>query len=99
VDVTRFRPDEGIHTGLDELARYIQSWRQTWIEHSFKLEEALDAGDRVVTVILESGTGRTSGAPATIRYGQVITLRKGKIVETIVYRDVDDAVKAAGLRG
>ncbi len=96
-DVTRFRPDEGIHSGREELARYIQSWRETWAEHSFSLEQALDAGDRVVAVIVESGTGRSSGAPVTIRYGQVIRLRGGKIAETIVYREVEEALEAAGL--
>jgi ketosteroid isomerase-like protein len=96
-DVTRFRPDEGTHTGLEELTKYLQSWRETWAEHSFSLEQALDAGDRVVAVIVESGTGRASGAPVTIRYGQVITVRGGKIIETIVYRDVDEALEAAGI--
>ncbi len=96
-DVTRFRPDEGIHRGREELARYIRSWRETWAEHSFSLEHALDAGDRVVAVIVESGTGRASGAPVTIRYGQVIQVSEGKIAETIVYRDVDEALEVAGL--
>ena len=96
-DVTRFRPDEGIHSGREELASYIQSWRETWAEHSFSLELALDAGDRVVAVIVESGTGRASGAPVAIRYGQVITVSGGKIAETIVYRDVDKAFEVAGL--
>jgi ketosteroid isomerase-like protein len=97
-DVTRFRPDEGVHSGLDELATYLGTWRDTWTEHSFSLESAVDAGDRVVAVIRESGRGRSSDAPVTLRYGQVITVRDGKITETVVYRDSDDAFRAAGLR-
>ena len=96
-DVSRFRPDEGVHTGLDELARDLGSWRETWTEHSFSLEQAVDAGDRIVVVIQESGRGTSSGAPVTIRYGQVITVRDGKITETVVYRDPADAFEAAGL--
>lgn len=96
-DVSRFRPDEGIHSGLEELAKYLASWRATWTDHSFSLQRAVDAGDRVVAVIEESGKGKSSGAPVTIRYGQVITVRDGKIVETVVYRDPDDAFDAAGL--
>ena len=98
-DVTRFRPDEGVHRGLAELTKYITSWRQTWAEHSFALERAVDAGDRVVAVIRESGTGRASGASVTIRYGQVIRVREGKIVETVVYADPADAFAAAGVSG
>lgn len=96
-DLTRFRPDEGVHRGMAELARDIGSWRETWVEHSFSLERAVDAGDLVVAVIRESGTGKASGTPVTIRYGQVIKVRDGKIVETVVYREVADAFDAAGL--
>jgi ketosteroid isomerase-like protein len=96
-DVTRFRPDEGVHRGMDELARYIGSWRDTWSAHDFALERVIDAGDRVVAVVRESGVGRSSGAPVTVRYGQVITVRDGKIVETVVYSEPRDAFEAAGL--
>ena len=97
-DVSRLRPDEGVHGGLDEAAKHLISWRAAWSEHSFSLERAIDAGDRVVAVIQESGRGASSGAQVTIRYGQVITVRDGKIVETVVYRDPSDAFQAAGLR-
>lgn len=98
-DVSRFRPDEGVHRGLDELAKYIGSWRDTWKDHAFSLESVVDAGDVVVVVVRESGRGKSSGAPVTIRYGQVITVSDGKIVETVVYRDPEDAFDAAGLSG
>ena len=96
-DLTRFRPDEDVHSGLPELARDIGAWRETWSDHSFVLEQAVDAGDRVVTVIRESGRGRASGAPVEMRYGQVVTVREGKIVETVVYQDPAEALEAAGL--
>ena len=96
-DVRRFRPDAEVHSGLDELAKYLVSWRATWTEHSFSLEQAIDAGDRVVAVIQESGRGTSSGAQVTVRYGQVITVRDGKIVETVVYRDPSEAFQAAGI--
>jgi ketosteroid isomerase-like protein len=96
-DVTRFRLDEGVHRGLDELAKYIASWRETWREHSFSLERVVDAGDVVVAVIRESGRGESSGAPVTVRYGQVITVRDGTTVETVVYADPEAAFDAAGV--
>ena len=96
-DVSRFRPDEDVHSGLEELANALGSWRDTWTDHSFSLERIIDAGERVVAVIRESGRGKSSGAPVTVRYGQVITVRDGKIVETVVYSDPEDAFEAAGL--
>lgn len=94
-DVSRFRPDVETHSGQEELSKSIGSWRETWTEHSFALEQAVDGGDCVVAVIQESGRGKASGAPVTIRYGQVIRVRGGKIVETVVYRDPKDAFDAA----
>ena len=96
-DVSRFRPDEKAFEGVDDLAESLGSWRETWTEHSFSLEEIHDAGERVVTVIRESGRGRSSGAPVEVRYGQLVTVREGKITETVVYRDPGDAFAAAGL--
>jgi ketosteroid isomerase-like protein len=96
-DVSRFRPDMETHKGQEELAKSIGTWRETWSEHSFSLEQAIDAGDCVVAVIQESGRGKASGAPGTIRYGQLIRVREGKIVETVVYADPRDAFDAAGL--
>jgi ketosteroid isomerase-like protein len=95
-DVSRFRPDVEAHSGQEELAKNIGSWRETWSEHSFSLEQAVDAGDRVVAVIKESGRGKASGAPVTIRYGQLIRVRDGKIVETVVFSNPKDAFAAAG---
>ena len=96
-DVSRFRPDIKSHTGQEELAESVGSWRETWSGHSFSLEQAIDAGDCVVAVIQESGRGKASGVPVAIRYGQLIRVRQGKIVETVVYANPDDAFEAAGL--
>ena len=96
-DVSRFRPDIRVHRGLDELGDSISTWREAWDDHFFELEQAIDAGARVVAVIREGGRGKGSGAEVTIRYGQVITVRDGKIAETVVYRDPEDAYEAAGL--
>jgi ketosteroid isomerase-like protein len=55
--------------------------------------EAYSKGDLAVA----GSAYKSSGAPVTIRYGQVITVRDGKIVETVVYGDPADAFDAAGL--
>jgi ketosteroid isomerase-like protein len=48
-------------------------------------------------VINEGGVGRTSGVPVRLRYGQVITVRDGKIAKTVVYRDPAEAFRDAGM--
>jgi ketosteroid isomerase-like protein len=96
-DVSQFRPDVGVSRGLAEAAEGLRTWRGTWDEHFFSLEQVVDAGDCVVTVIREGGKGRESGADVVMHYGQVIKVRDGKIAETVVYRDPADAFRAAGL--
>ena len=86
-DTGRLRLDEEETRGMDELAEGIRTWRETWRDHFFEVESPTDAGDTVVVVINEGGVGRTSGAHVRLRYGQIVTLRDGKIVKTVVYRD------------
>lgn len=96
-DLRRFRPDIDATTGVEELAEGIGSWRDAWRDHFFELESLTDAGDRIVAVINEGGVGRTSGVPVRLRYGQIITVRDGRIVKTVVYRDPDNAFADAGI--
>ena len=96
-DSGRFRLDEQETRGMDELAEGIRTWREAWRDHFFELESLTDAGDCVVAVINEGGVGRTSGAPVRLRYGQIVAVRDGKIVKTVVYRDPEEAFRDAGI--
>ena len=96
-DVRRFRLDAEETHGIDEAAEGIRTWRSAWRDHFFELESLTDAGDCVVAVINEGGVGRASGAPVRLRYGQIITVRDGKIAKTVVYRDAEDAFRDAGI--
>jgi ketosteroid isomerase-like protein len=62
------------------------------------LEAAHDAGDRVVTIATIRGAGETSGIPVENRFGQVWSLREGKVSRMDSYYDASDALEAAGLR-
>jgi ketosteroid isomerase-like protein len=96
-DLSRFRPDMTGYEGTEALGEAIRTWREAWTDHFFSLERLVDAGDRLVAVIHEGGKGRESGVEVAMHYGQVIKVPDGKIVETIVYRDPDEAFRAAGL--
>ena len=97
-DDTRFRPEGKIHRGRDELAELVRTWVGTWRDYSFKLERIVDAGDRVVLIYEEQGTGKGSGLEITTQVGSVITVEGGEITRTVVYSDPGDALEAAGLR-
>ena len=96
-DVRRFRPDVEMHRGTQEQAEGILSWRDAWRDHFFEVESLTEAGDDIVAVIHEGGVGKASGVPVRLRYGQIVTVREGKIAKTVVYRDPDEAFRDAGI--
>jgi uncharacterized protein len=96
-DDTRFRPEGKVHRGRDEIAELVRIWVGTWTDYSIKLERVIDAGDRVVVIYEERGTGKGSGLEVTTQVGVVITVAGGQITRTVVYSNPDEALEAAGL--
>ena len=96
-DDTRFRPEGKIHRGREGLAELVRTWVGTWTDYLFTLEQVLDAGDRVVAICEEHGTGKGSGLRMTVRYGVVVTVDGGEITRVVVYKDPAEALEAAGL--
>jgi uncharacterized protein len=96
-DDSRFRPEGKVHRGRDEIAEVVRNWVGTWTDYSIKLERVIDAGDRVVVLYEERGTGKGSGLRLTTRVGMLITVAAGQITRTVVYSNPAEALKAAGL--
>jgi ketosteroid isomerase-like protein len=63
----------------------------------FEVEAAHQAGDRVVTIATISGAGGTSGVPIDTRFGQVWSVREGKVSRMDSYYRESEALEAAGL--
>jgi ketosteroid isomerase-like protein len=98
-DDTRYRPDGGVHVGRDALVEVVLTWRAAWEDYEVEAEEALDAGgDQVAVVLRESGRGTGGGVEMTSRWGQVTTVREGRIAHTMVYRTPEEALRASGLQ-
>jgi ketosteroid isomerase-like protein len=86
---TEFRGHEGV-----------RRWFGEWIANvdvRAEVEEIHDAGDRVVVIARAVGAGEASGAPVTLRGGQIYTFRGGLVVAVENYYDADEALEAAGL--
>jgi ketosteroid isomerase-like protein len=83
--------------GVDGLRDFGRAWVEEWRDWSFVPEEPIDASDdRVVAAIDMSAIGRSSGAPVSIRFGAVFTLRDGQVVDRHDYADLAEALKAVG---
>jgi uncharacterized protein len=73
-DDTRFRPEGKVHRGRDEISALVRRWVGTWTDYSIKLERVIEAGNRVVVIYEERGTGKGSGLKVNTQVGMVISL-------------------------
>jgi ketosteroid isomerase-like protein len=63
-----------------------------------EVEGLLDAGDKVITLAIEHGRGRGSGAAVEARRtAHVWTMRANKAIRLDLYLDRSDALEAVGL--
>jgi ketosteroid isomerase-like protein len=91
-------PDGGIYYGHEGVRDFYTGWVGAWDDFHISLERLVDAGDRVVDINEVSGTGKGSGAPVSMRTGNVWTLDDGRVVRHVGYPDAAEALEAAGLR-
>jgi ketosteroid isomerase-like protein len=84
------------HEGLRSLHR---EWNKAWSSAEDHCEELIDAGEHVVSVVTRRGRGRASGVEVQARRAGVWTIREGKVVRTVWFPSVDEALKAVGLKG
>ena len=87
-------PDSEVYRGYEGLQRWISDFLDTFSEFEWGFEEAIDAGDRVVTVFHEQARGAGSGAAVEFGFAQVWTIRDGRIIRYEEYRDKSEALKA-----
>ena len=90
-------PDGRMTHGQEELRRAGRTLAAHWEKFETEIEDIRDAGEKVVLLVRQTGTGKTSGVPAEIRDGQVFLVRDGAIVSMKTYLDRDEALEAAGL--
>jgi ketosteroid isomerase-like protein len=82
--------------GRDGLLRFWREWFGT-IGGDVELERTVEAGERVVVIGTIEARGEASGAPSTIRFGQVWTFGGGRVVSIDGYYEPHDALEAVGL--
>jgi ketosteroid isomerase-like protein len=99
-DVTTFRGAviPGTFVGVEEINRWLAEWLESFDNWSIEIEETLDAGDLVVTIVRQRGKAKHGGPPVEQRLAQVWTFRDGLIARMNMYADREEALEAAGLR-
>jgi uncharacterized protein len=91
-------PVAGVYHGHEGVERFFRDWLGTWKDYEVANTEYIDAGDAVIVVFRQSGTGRGSGVRVERDFFGVYELRDSKVVRFRLYASRDDALEAAGLR-
>ncbi len=91
-------PASQSYRGLEGFADFMRTWTEDFEDWSIRLERLIDAGDdRVVAFVHQRGTGRASGAPVELHFGQIYELKDRRVVRIRNYLDPAAALEAAEL--
>jgi ketosteroid isomerase-like protein len=86
-----------VYRGPDAVEQWFAAIDESWEELRVEIEEARDAGDRVLGLGRIHGRGRESGAPIDVEAASVAYFRDGLITTLHNYTNRADAFEAAGL--
>lgn len=90
-----FNPD--IYRGGDGIRRFYRGVGSVWESYRWDVEEARAEGDSVVAILHCHGQSRDGGPPVDWRVAWLWRFRNGRAASLRFYRDIADALKAAGL--
>ena len=90
-------PFAGVYHGHKGMERFFRDWLGTWEDYEIAHREYIDAGDAVVVVFRQGGTGRGSGVRIEGDFFGVYELRESKVVRYRMYESRQEALEAAGL--
>jgi ketosteroid isomerase-like protein len=93
-------PGPPSYRGGDGFVEFLRTWTEDFEDWSIELERLIDAGDdRVVALFRQTATGKGSGVPVELHFGQVQELKDSRVNRIRNYPDPAEALKAAGLPG
>jgi uncharacterized protein len=85
------------YTGLDGFTEAWRDWTSPFESYRIEVEEMIDAGDQVVTLVAMTGRTRTGGAEITAPGAAVWTVRDGRVRRVEFHLDRNAALRAAGI--
>ena len=92
-------PGAGVSHGHGGMEQFFRDWLGTWTDYEIAAREFIDAGDSVVIVFRQGGTGRESGVQIERDFFGVYDLSGSKVVRYRQYESREEALEAAGLSG
>jgi uncharacterized protein len=90
-------PMAGVYHGWEGVRKFWIEWLGPWDDWGIEHTEYIDAGDAVVLVSRQTGTGKGSGVRIESDFFAVWDLKDSKIVSYRLYESRAEALAAAGL--
>jgi ketosteroid isomerase-like protein len=87
---------QGVYHGHHGLRSYFRDWSEAWESYEDYLEEVVDAGEYVISVVTVRTRGRASGVELQSKRAAVWTIREGKIVRVVWFPTREEALEYAG---
>jgi ketosteroid isomerase-like protein len=89
---------DGVFHGHEGLREWSRRYYEMWESLEDTVEELIDAGDKVISIVTTRARGRTSGIDVEWKHNAgVWTLRRGKVVELVWFPTREEALEAAGM--
>jgi ketosteroid isomerase-like protein len=91
--------DGTTYEGRDGALRFLAFQAEAFSAHTVELEELIETGEDIVTVIRLRGEGPVSGVPLEGRFTHVWGIAGGRVRRLHVYATKQEALEAAGRLG
>jgi ketosteroid isomerase-like protein len=85
------------YNGLDGFVEAWRDWTSPFDRYEIEVEEMIDAGEHVVTLVAMTGRTRTGGAEITAPAAAVWRVLDGRVRRVEFHLDRDAALRAAGI--
>lgn len=77
--------------------RLWKDWTEAFSTFTIEIEERIDAGDRVVSLVLQRGRTRVGDVEIEAESAAVWTIREGRLAAVEFHLDPDAAMRSAGI--
>jgi ketosteroid isomerase-like protein len=90
-------PDQQIYQGAEGGTQFLAEWSDAWDDWELEVEDYVDAGEHVVSLVTQRGRSKATGIPVEMRFAQVWTFRDGRAIRMEMYANRDEALEAVRL--
>jgi ketosteroid isomerase-like protein len=90
-------PEGDVRHGPEGVIEFFREWVEPWDELEVDWELHPAGPEQALALIDMRGRGRESGVPTEMHFGQLWTFREGVAIRMVVYFDLDEALREAGL--